>query len=190
MHLVLYFIGIIKKNLRTFTNSKVKLMLEWVKVMGPVAISLDKIQSEERGYLGCLLLYVVGTITMLREMTDKQEYCSPLVHALLTGTERRFRLLMEDQGCLLAAVLHPLYQFGWLEKFDKTKVPKVRKLLEAEVEECLRAKAQATQPQGQGQNSSHSSEEEENADLASRWNPTSSARAHIIPNVPRTGPRS
>ena len=110
--------------------------------MLPVAKALDKIQGEDQAYLGILLPTVAATILRLKELNFKGlVYCSPLIEALLAGIDKRFGFLLEDEECQLAAAFHPRFRLIWLEKYNNTKVARVRKSMECKVEEAMRQQA-------------------------------------------------
>ena len=129
----------------------------YFQVMLPVAKALDKIQGEEQAYLGTLMPTVAATILRLKDLNSKSlVYCSPLVDALLLGIEKRFGPLLEDEECQLAAAFHPRFRLIWLEKYNYTKVAKVRKSMEIKVEEALRQQSDDV-----GSNSGNSNNEED-----------------------------
>ncbi|KAB0795331.1 hypothetical protein PPYR_12170 [Photinus pyralis] len=119
---------------RTFNDQDVTILKEYVKVMSPVARALDQVQGEAQAYLGSLLPTVAATVFKLKDIQSSGlVYCTALASALLTGIEKRFGPLMEDEECLLAAAFHPRFRLIWLEKYDSSKVTAVTKCMEVKV---------------------------------------------------------
>ncbi|XP_036359420.1 uncharacterized protein LOC118763785 [Octopus sinensis] len=141
----------------------------------PVTKVLNKIQGKEQAYLGTLLPTVVTTIFRLKGLKSKGLiYYSPLVDALLAGSDKSFRTLLEDEDCQLAAAFHPRFRLIWLAKYDNTKVAKVKKSMEGKVKEVMRQ-----QPDKVSNNSGGSSNEKQVDDfLSSVTQPKESSRIH------------
>lgn len=94
--------------LPTFNQKDIEFMKEYVKVMQPVATVLDKIQSDENGYLGWLLPLCATTVIRLQKVkTTGLKYCDALVDALINGARSRFDPMLDNDECLLAAGFHP-----------------------------------------------------------------------------------
>ncbi|KAG0717876.1 hypothetical protein GWK47_053584 [Chionoecetes opilio] len=88
--------------------------------MKPLANCLDRLQTEEKAYLGVLL----PTLTLMRVALERMEeargdqaltYAKPLVRALLRqegnkgGFNNRFSAMFKDLDLLMASALHPNY---------------------------------------------------------------------------------
>lgn len=86
---------------------------------------------------------VFWTVLNLRVLKSRGlTYCNQLVDALLEGILKKFGPLLEDEQYLLAAALHPKFRLIWLDKFDSTKVSKMKEILIHKVQEAMFAKRQ------------------------------------------------
>jgi len=107
--------------------------------MSPVAKALDAVQGETHSYLGTLLPTVAVTQFRLKKLLSMRfVYCSPLVDALTAGVSKRFESLFGDETFQLASAFHPKFRLFWLEKYDKSKIPKVKETMIRKVEEYFR----------------------------------------------------
>lgn len=106
--------------------------------MAPVAGALDQIQGEAQAFLGSLLPTIAVTVLKLRNIKARGlVYCTALANALLSGIEKRFGPLMDDEQCQLAAGFHPKFRLIWLEMYDSNRVEAVRQRMEETVEVAL-----------------------------------------------------
>ena len=81
--------------------------------MGPLAQTLDLLQSEEKGFMGYLpSLY--GLKSKLANIQEKSTYCEPLTEALIAGKDKRFGTMMRDPKLLAASLIHPHFKTDWL----------------------------------------------------------------------------
>jgi hypothetical protein len=80
--------------LRQFSEEELVFLKEYESAMSTVAQALDILQSDDSGFLGCLLPIVTVTITKLKEVRDSATsplfYCRPLVSAMLDGINKRY----------------------------------------------------------------------------------------------------
>ena len=137
-----------------FTVPDMVFLKEYARVMKPVAKALDKLQGEEKAYLGCLLPTLAATQLLLEEALNKPlAICKPLVRALLNVLNKRFGHLYEDKECLIAAGFHPKFRLIWLQLHDPGQVRKAKQYMEEAVEASLKEPAQVS--------AATSSEEEE-----------------------------
>jgi hypothetical protein len=122
-----------------------QILSEYVKVMGPVATCLDRLQAEYTADMGILLPNVHIMKTLLERLRDGNslEYAQPLVEALLTqpsatkGFAARFGRLYEDQNILMATALHPHNTLVMLRKVVPDKVQEVKERIVRELEEMI-----------------------------------------------------
>ena len=121
----------------TFTTEEWAFIREYVKVMTPIAQSLDVLQGEERGHLGMLLPTIKAAENWLTKMITeergkpKMKYCKPLADQLLESLQERFKAFWDDDDCLLAGAFHPSFRDlkQWLT--DEQIVEVEKKMVEA-----------------------------------------------------------
>lgn len=134
-----------QRNLTVFVQKDIDFMLEYAKVMAPVASALDHIQGEKQCYLGCLIPTIIVTKKKLVALrtSGNLRFCEPLAKALLAAMERRFAATLEDEECLLATAFHPKFRLKWMGTFvsgseERTvKKSEIQSLMETKVEEYL-----------------------------------------------------
>lgn len=102
-----------------FTKAEYECLNEYVSVMQPIAISLDKLQGEKEAFYG----HIMPTLHMLmQKLTAMQNkilvHCQPLVTALLDGMQRRFDKELTFSGSvsnkIVAAISHPYFKMRWV----------------------------------------------------------------------------
>lgn len=86
--------------------------------------------------------------------------CTPLANALLSWIKKMFGRLMEDEQCQLAAAFHPKFRLMWLQKFDSSKFSKIKKLMEAKVEDALTRERDANEKDNVSVSGSRNNKEE------------------------------
>ena len=105
-------------------KSELECLNEYVSVMQPVAIALDKLQGEKAAYFGHILPTLHMLQTKLKAMRHKiLTHCEPLVVALLEGMDRRFEKELKLSGAssdkIIAAITHPYFKMRWLPEEKK-----------------------------------------------------------------------
>ena len=90
-----------------FRPNEVNFVSEYVKVMQPVAKSLDTLQAEMQCFMGILLPTVASLRTRLEQLKVTLRYAGPLADALLEGLQQRFGHLEQRQDLLQASVCIP-----------------------------------------------------------------------------------
>ena len=86
-------------NIPPLLTDDVAYIHEFVKVMEPVAMALDRLQGGKNMYLGYLLPTVIRVKEMLRAMLtgpDQVKKCGPLIYALIAGLDKRFGQYLTD----------------------------------------------------------------------------------------------
>lgn len=97
---------------------------EWVfleehcKTMEPLGISLDKLQGENRSFLG----YVASTILVLRRLLiafPNQKHCKPLSLTIIKAIKTRFSYLFnlsspESKSFIISSINHPKFKLSWV----------------------------------------------------------------------------
>ena len=113
--------------------------------MKPVAVGLDKLQSEKQCFYGCLIPTLLVTqealSTSSAETNDlRLRHCMPLLTAVVSGFERRFhkflRLTPDVTDAVLASVSHPFFKLRWVSLFRGFQVQD-RELLKADIKQKL-----------------------------------------------------
>jgi hypothetical protein len=92
---------------------------EYVSVMQPIAISLDKLQGEKEAFYGHIMPTLHMLMQKVRAMQNKiLVHCQPLVTALLDGMQRRFDKELTFSGSvsnkIVAAISHPYFKMRWI----------------------------------------------------------------------------
>jgi len=91
---------------------------EYCTVMEPLAICLDKMQCEKKGFLG----YVAPIIQVLRRsliMLENLKFCRPLCFKIIHSLEKRFNYLFDlslpkSRCFILASISHPKFKLSWI----------------------------------------------------------------------------
>jgi hypothetical protein len=90
------------------------------QVMRPFANALDHLQAEKTAYMGVLLPTLHSLRRKLVELRSSDlQVCEPLVAALIDGLDNRFNEQWYRRDLVLAAVLHPAFQFAWIKDDGK-----------------------------------------------------------------------
>lgn len=119
-----------KLDLPVFRSNEVNFISEYVKVMQPVAKSLDTLQAETHCFMGILLPTLASLRTRLEQLTVTLKYAGPLADAVLAGLDRRFHALEQRRDLLQASVAHPQFKLRWMNS-DAAKMNGKAALLEA-----------------------------------------------------------
>ena len=116
-------------------------ILEYVKVMAPVAAALDILQGDKNISIG----YLLPTLTVLQTQLEKLKrnsgikHCKALINALCNGLTKRFSHMFLDRELRLAAMLHPRFKLFWIQE-DKDDA--IEMLKEEFEDECERSGSQ------------------------------------------------
>lgn len=118
------------QDLQAFTELDRELLAEYVKILKPVAICLDTLQSEGNAYMGILLPH----LRLLKDTLESLKTDATIIHGknlveylmdnpdnrAAGGRKRiafngRFGHLFEDEDLLMAVALHPHYKMNVVE---------------------------------------------------------------------------
>ena len=110
-----------KLDLPVFRPNEINFISEYVKVMQPVAKSLDTLQAEKQCFMGILLPTIASLRTRLEQLKMTLKYTVPLADALLAGLQRRFGALEHRLDLLQASVSHPQFKLRWMNS-DSAKM--------------------------------------------------------------------
>ncbi|XP_031327979.1 uncharacterized protein LOC116159179 [Photinus pyralis] len=101
-------------------ENEVEYLVEYLKVLKPLASALDILQADTNIYYG----FVIPTIASLKIKLEKLKveglrYLSSTVNDLLISISRRFReyLTFQNEDAILAAVSHPAFKMRWVTLF-------------------------------------------------------------------------
>jgi len=91
---------------------------EYCKVMGPLAISLDKLQGEKSCYLGFVAPTILALRLLLIQMNDLV-HCRPLCFNIISSLEKRFDYILDlkkvkSKSFILSAISHPKFKLSWV----------------------------------------------------------------------------
>ncbi len=114
-----------------FSNDEIIYLNEYLLVMEPLAVALDKIQGDKDVCLGYLLPTIVMIKRKLSKVQDDLKFCKPLVKSVVEGLEKRFAHLFNDKDHILASLTVPRFKTSWIESPEK-KAAAVEALKEAE----------------------------------------------------------
>jgi hypothetical protein len=110
--------------LPAFKENELEFMGEYLLVMKPIAVALDKLQGEQNCYYGCVIPTLLVINDQLSDLTNDElnelrlRYCMPLLNAVVSGYERRFQKFLdldpEITDSILACVSHPYFKLRWV----------------------------------------------------------------------------
>ncbi|KAL6459920.1 hypothetical protein MHYP_G00316790 [Metynnis hypsauchen] len=125
-------------------------LAEYTAVMKPVAMALDILQGESSVHMGFLLPTLSQLQEKLKKLESSCKVCRPLLTALQTGIQKRFREVLQDPELIAAAILLPKFRTCWTteEVILNAGLDYIRNHLEKNLDEDILA------------NSSHSDEED------------------------------
>ena len=91
---------------------------EYCKVMGPLAISLDKLQGEKSSYLGFVAPTILALRLLLIQMNDLV-HCRPLCFNIISSLEKRLDYILDlkkvkSKSFILSAISHPKFKLSWV----------------------------------------------------------------------------
>lgn len=95
-------------------------IVEYCKIMKPLADALDILQGDKNVSVG----YLLPTLAVLKAKMKALEHkrgnplCEDLIKAIIVGLEKRFDDLFEDEELIIAAILHPMFKTTWIAKED------------------------------------------------------------------------
>ena len=110
-----------KLNLPPLKPYDIELLEEYVKIMTPVAIALDKLQSEKECFYGILMPTIMSAINNLKAVVLVVEHSEVFRNVIVEDIERRFTWLLDPlsyaaRDALLAAISHPYFRLRFLPR--------------------------------------------------------------------------
>lgn len=107
-----------------FKQAELECLEEYITVMQPIAVALDKLQGEKNIFFGHILPTLYTVQMKLQTMLHKPlKYSEPLLTTLLQGMQKRFgkelsfSCAVSDK--IVAAVSHPYFKLRWLPEDKK-----------------------------------------------------------------------
>lgn len=98
-------------SLLPFSEKDFSFLKSYIKVMKPVVVGMDLMQSESC-FIGHLVPTILGINSKLSEHTDRT--ILPLVNALIAGINKRFGDIVKDNEHLIASALIPQFKLNFL----------------------------------------------------------------------------
>jgi hypothetical protein len=140
-----------------FQKIELEVLEEYLSIMSPLAMALDKLQGEHDCFLGLLMQTIQQVRKKLTAMSSTVEHSGTLVEGLMKSVETRFPHLFDytntSKVYAVAAVCHPNFKLRWVQT-DKKEWVKSAFLDEANKRSCMSSKVQAAmgcrQPEGLG----------------------------------------
>ncbi|KAL4083837.1 hypothetical protein QTP88_029153 [Uroleucon formosanum] len=109
-------------SLQPFSRPRETLFLiEYCKVMQPIAKSLDILQGDKHVSLGYLLPTLTAINKSLKSLSSLN-YCTPLINALQKGIEKRFQRYMSSSTCQISSALIPKFKLNWASSEEKISI--------------------------------------------------------------------
>jgi hypothetical protein len=106
----------------------IEFLEEFVMVMKPIAVSLDKLQGEKDACLAYFLPSILRIEQSLLEALPKLKYAQPLAQAALKGLRTRYADAVnmapgpDVDHYILAAVTHPFFKMRWVPRIHEARV--------------------------------------------------------------------
>ncbi|XP_040899020.1 uncharacterized protein LOC121185100 isoform X1 [Toxotes jaculatrix] len=99
--------------IKMFNPAEMGFLVEYAAVMKPVAMALNILQGESSVHVGLLLPTLYQLRDKLKRLESSCKMCTPLVHALQRGIQKRFGDIMKDPELIAAAILLPRFRTSW-----------------------------------------------------------------------------
>lgn len=103
----------------SFKAIEIEYIEEYVLVLKPIAIAIDRLQGEKNCFFGQLLPTIFTIQTKLKDMKNFQlKHCDGLRLAIIDSLEKRWKsyinLDAEADRAIIAACSHPMFKMRWL----------------------------------------------------------------------------
>lgn len=138
------------KSIKEITSIEWNLVHDYVKLMEPIAISLDKLQGEKNVTVGSILpcLNYIKNALGQCELKTKQSTNSKvqaigndMQRALKNAFEKRFKQFFNfdetNRELILASISHPVYKLKWID--DEKNMATARRFFEDEMRKMEQA---------------------------------------------------
>lgn len=103
----------------SFKAIEIEYIEEYVLVLKPIAIAIDRLQEEKNCFFGQLLPTIFTIQTKLKDMKNLQlKHCDSLRLAIIDSLEKRWNSYInlndEANEAIIAACCHPMFKMRWL----------------------------------------------------------------------------
>ena len=107
--------------LPVFREAELEFIQEYVDVMHPIALALDRLQADKSCFYGCMLPTLLAVQKKLVRLDSTTlRHCQPLLDAVVEGYSKRFEKFLkldsshETKAAILATVSNPTFKQKWL----------------------------------------------------------------------------
>lgn len=104
----------------------IEFIIEYVDVLAPIVITIDRLQGEKTLYYGELLPNLLLVEDKLSNLNAKElKYCKPLIKAVSQAFHRKFETLLNLRNeqaaheAIIASVSHPYFKLRWISISSK-----------------------------------------------------------------------
>lgn len=103
----------------SFKAIEIEYIEEYVLVLKPIAIAIDRLQGEKNCFFGQLLPTIFTIQTKMKDMKNLQlKHCDGLRLAIIDSLEKRWNSYINLDGeadrAIIAACSHPMFKMRWL----------------------------------------------------------------------------
>ena len=128
-----------KLNISPLKENETTFLEDYLTVLKPVAMALDRLQGQNTcmyGELAPTLLAIKGKLNAIQ--FQESSLCKGLLTAVTCGLESRFSKILnaEDQSAVLATVSHPFFKMRWLKDTFSTKEEEILALFKRAAKEA------------------------------------------------------
>ena len=132
-----------------FTELDITWIQQYAKILRPIACALDKLQSDESGFLGHLIPEIVLLKLKLRKVARNNPntcqaldfFTSAVVEHLIEAVDDRFRTILDDVHYQIATGFHPLFGLAWISAavngFTKDQAARLRNVIKSKMRAVL-----------------------------------------------------
>ena len=109
--------------LPVFREAEVDFIEEYIKIMAPIAIALDRLQADKHCFYGCMLPTLLAVEKKLANLRSIElRYCQPLLNSIVDGFKKLFSSFInldfyssnECKAAVLASATNPQFKLKWL----------------------------------------------------------------------------
>jgi hypothetical protein len=131
--------------LKAFSGDEMEFLLEYERVMAPLASKLDILQGDKDSFLGVLIPHIIHLEYQLKKLLNGESgiltYTREMVETMLSRlcAPERFGPILENDDYKLASCFHPAYKLNWLRMWNPQKLSEIRDLMITMVADEIRA---------------------------------------------------
>lgn len=104
-----------------FKTTELDFIQEYIDVLTPIAIAIDRLQGETDIFYGELLPTLLTVETKLQNLKNSWRYVEPLLNTITAGFQKRFSDLLNlntnenhVRDVIIASVSHPYFKLRWI----------------------------------------------------------------------------